>query len=268
MECRRSHGLTGGDGDWPRVALLLVQLEGQLTDGDSYVYQAAVNAYVAAANVASARVLDTLARHLGDAAARADAEMCAHARARERAREGADVGGGVAIEHEQAEPGIGPALAQALKLTQAICQVVQRVGAAMGSHARVVTPVLLRCCDARAPRLLNAGALVALADTCVAAGAGFHPWAPALVEVCAAALAADADDADVRRAAAQALNLVMAALGAQLIDMAGAPAVKQAYRALTLVRERASDELLVRHAACALGELERACLRLLFPSAR
>mmetsp|Transcript_8319 Transcript_8319/g.20062 ORF Transcript_8319/g.20062 Transcript_8319/m.20062 type:complete len:150 (+) Transcript_8319:1160-1609(+) len=143
-------------------------------------------------------------------------------------------------------------------------QAVQRVGGAMGAHARLVAPVLLRCCTTERPPALRAGALVTLAEVVAAAGLGFHPWAAELAELCAAALTVDSD-VEVRRAAAHALGVMTNALGAELLEITGVPAMKRAYRALTHARECTADELVARHAACALGELEAVCMGFLFP---
>jgi hypothetical protein len=215
---------------------------------------------VRVAEAASARVLAHLARLVDGAAEAADAELLD-----QRARPADSDDESDAGDDADDADGVSPALARALKLLQALGQAAQRVGVAMGERAGLVAPALLRCVRAERPPLLQASALVTLADVATSARRGFHPWAAELTEACAAALAHARAHADVRRAAAHTLAALALALGDGLLATAGAPAVKRAYRALVEAREcSGGDVLLARHAAGALGELEAVCTGFLF----
>ena len=212
-----------------------------LDDDDSYVYQAALNALAAAAEVRPEHVLPRLALLVlpRDAAAAAAALVATTAEAAATATEGASA----AVR----------AAERRLKGTQALCQAVLRLGETMPPHAATVMRALLHGArDAHAA--VRASSIACLAQVCPTLRLALHPWAVELLELVEATVRSDRDE-QAQQAAAHLLAALLSELGADAARLLSGKQLRAVQSQLELLRDRAANPLLVAHADAALDQL-------------
>lgn len=240
-----------------QLPLIADLCEAQLAHDDSFVYQAAVNALEAAADVAPSQILPRLAALLlPDTPSQppppsSAAPAVAVAAPSPRAARSADTG-------SSAEEPIDATSERRLKAAQAICQCVRRLGEMLPPHAEsVMGALLIGACDAQHPAV-RSSCLVCLGDAASTLRFALHPWAVELMQVVGSALEGETD-APARQAACYLIALLLESLGAEALTVLPAKQLASLYRRLRVLRDEAAatgtEEELHRHASEALSQM-------------